>query len=152
MSVVLSDGGVVRRSAHRALLGSELEGEPHVAGVVGGNGGEAEGGVGEESGGGEGRGGVEEVDEGRFAADAGSAGDAVHVLYPPGAAVGWGVVEWREEGSSAVRAGEAAIASEESGREGAGVESGSAVTGGVGEVEVTAFVSFAVFVWKGVCG
>ena len=51
MSVVLSDGGVVRRSAHRALLGSELEGEPHMAGVVGGNGGE-------------GRGGVEEVDEG----------------------------------------------------------------------------------------
>ena len=64
MSVVLSDGGVVRRSAHRALLGSELEREPHVAGVVGGNGGEAEGAVGEESGGGEGRGGVEEVDEG----------------------------------------------------------------------------------------
>lgn len=74
----------------------------------------------------------------------------MHVLYPPGAAVGWGVVEWREEGSSAVRAGEAAIASKESGREGAGVESGSAVAGGVGEVEVTAFVSFAVFVWKGV--
>ena len=64
--------------------------------------------------------------------------------------MGWGVVEWREEGSSAVRIGEAAVASEESGREGAGVESGSAVAGGVGEVEVTAFVSFVVFVWKGV--
>ena len=61
-------------------------------------------------------------------------------------------MERGKEGSSAVRAGEAAIASEESGREGAGVESGSAVAGGVGEVEVTAFVSFVVFVWKGVCG